>query len=300
MRLHFLVLLLISTGAARAADLAAEVHVERSYGYMTGDLTRARVEARGPADARLIAASLPHPGPVTVSLELRDLRVEEARDANGRLWRIHLVYQNFYSALDVRDVHVPGFALRFATSAGEVSVDSPAWSFSVVPLREIAPAAKEDPDDYLRPDPAPVFLDAAPARRFALLSGAVALALFLALCRARGWPPFAGRSGRNFAGLARRLKKAARKPGGAPALLDAMRDMHRAFDSAHGASLLRADLPSFLRAHPHFEAQRPDIERFFLASERAFFGADGLRGQDLTLAEIAEIARRMAAREQAT
>ena len=53
---------------ACAKEFAVEIRAERAFGYFVGDLVRSLIEIRGPADAELARASLPHPASLRVSL----------------------------------------------------------------------------------------------------------------------------------------------------------------------------------------------------------------------------------------
>ena len=111
---------------AGAKDFTVAVQSERSFGYFVGDLVQSIVEIRGPAGAELVRASLPHPAPVRNSLDLRNVSVEGGEDGQRRIWRIRLSYQNFYAALDVRNIEIPGFELRFRVVGDQRPVNVPA------------------------------------------------------------------------------------------------------------------------------------------------------------------------------
>ena len=160
MRSALLLLALIALSRpAQADEVSVQIHSERPFGHFVGDLVRAHVDVHGAGDATLISASLPHPGPLTVSLDLRDVSAEEIEEMGAKFWRIHLTYQNFYVALDVRNMEIPGFTLSFSRPGGDMAVNVPGWRFGVAPLREIAPEQKEKGADYLRPDPVADFVD---------------------------------------------------------------------------------------------------------------------------------------------
>lgn len=284
---------------AQADDVRARVIPERSFGYFVGDLIRARVEIRAPADMTLSRPSLPHPGPLTTAFELRSVDTEEADVSGGKLWSIGLTYQNFYVALDVRDLTVPGFALDLSGPNGTRPVDVPAWRVRVAPLREISPEQKESARDYLRPDIVPRRIDDRSAEHAALAFAGAAVLGLVGVARDRAWPPFHRRRARIFAALARRLAAEARRPPGDETFRDALRSLHRAVDASHGRNLLPGDLVEFLRARPEFAPLRPSFERFFAASDRAFF-AEGGATADFGMAELARFAAALAARERAS
>ncbi|MBY6240860.1 nonribosomal peptide synthetase MxaA [Methylosinus sp. Sm6] len=297
MRFALLLLLLLSSLAARAESVA-EIHSERPFGYFVGDLIHAWVDIRASADAELQAASLPSPGPLTISLDLRDVALEPLGDDGGKLWRLHLTYQNFYVSLDVRDIKIPGFALILSHPAGNETLQIPAWSVGVAPLREVTPTKAAEAVDYLRPDGAPPKIDEARPKRVAAILAAATLLAFAAVARDRGWPPFHLRRARRFARLARRLGAQARHACADEEIRAATQSLHRAIDATAGRSILGHDLGAFLIAHPQYAPLEAPLRRFFTASERLFFG--GAREKDHDVGGLARLAGALAERERAT
>lgn len=281
------------TTSALAKETRVTIHSARPFGYFVGDLIHAGIEVTAPAEATLSVASLPRPGPLNVSLDLRDVSLHESRDGDVKRFDIDLVYQNFYLALDVRNIEIPPFSLRI----GDETVAIPSWSVAVAPLREIAPAQQERAEDYLRPDAQASFMDAEQAQRGALgLAGLSALALAM-LARDRGWPPFHHRRERIFARLARQLASQAGSAPDPSARAQAIRSMHRAIDIANGASLLSEELPGFLARRPEFETLHSSFERFFSASRCVFFG-DVAHDGDYSFAELVSFAHALAREER--
>lgn len=301
MRAAFIVLAwMLLSSPAWPGEFSVEIRAERSFGFFVGDLVRAIVEIRGPASAVLMPASLPHPMSPRISLNLRDVLVEGRADGSARIWRLKLTYQNFYAALDVRNIEIPGFQLAFYEAGAQRAVDVPAWRFGVAPLREITPEVKETGADYLRPEPRADFSDDDSPLRTAFLFAALGVILLVAVVWDRGWPPFHRRPARIFSTLARKLTATARQKDGSEILYPAMRDLHRAFDAAGGGSLLRADLAEFFLRYPEFASLRQATERFFDASEQMFFGVDGGAGSvNLTMEELVGFAKALAERERA-
>ena len=299
MRLAVLLLAwVVFSPTARANEFSVEIRTERSFGYFIGDLVKAIVDIKGPANAELVRASLPHPIPLTVSLDLRDVSVEEFKDGEERLWRIRLAYQNFYAALDVRNIEVPAFAVSFQIAGERSQVTVPAWRFGVAPLREIAPEQKERGEDYLRPDPAPSFVDEEERLWVTVLFAMLTFAFIVGIAWDRGWPPFHRRAERQFSILARRLEALARRDHSLEGLRQAARELHRTFNAVGGKSLLRPDLDDFFRRRTEFASLQPTTERFFEASESLFFNpCEGLN--DLTMAEIVSVAKALAVKERA-
>lgn len=295
MRIACLVLALVATLSATAQELTARIRSARPFGYFVGDLIHARVDASGPENAALSRASLPKPGPLTGSLDLRDAKLSESVENGARLWRLDLTYQNFYVALDARDIEIPSFDLAISTAAGAETVKVPAWRVGVSPLREVAPQRQEEATDYMRPDGSAPFVDEATPRHLAIGAGVAALLAFALVARDRAWPPFQRRKARVFSALANKFST--RRAGDDSELDAAIQSVHRALDTTNGATLLAADLPDFLRRRPEFGPLRMDFERFFSASKRRFFGGERL-GDDFRAEQLAQFVSALARRER--
>jgi mxaA protein len=295
----FLLALIALSCPAQADEFSVQIRSERPFGHFVGDLVRAHVDVHGSEDATLISASLPHPGPLTVSLDLRDVSTEEIKEKGAKFWRIHLTYQNFYVALDVRNIEVPGFMLSFSRPGGDVAANVPGWRFGVAPLREIAPEPKERGADYLRPDPVADFVDKSRLLATLIICAATTIFFVLAVARDRAWPPFHKRRARIFSILARQLAAEARRPCSEEKLRLAMRKLHRAIDAACGHSILKGDLAEFFRGRPEFASSRASAERFFAVSDEVFFnGASDASSKDFSMAELVRFAEELAEREK--
>ncbi|ARN80500.1 hypothetical protein [Methylocystis bryophila] len=298
MRLSILLLVwIVFSPSARANEFAIEIRSERSFGYFVGDLVKTVVDIRGPSNAELIRGSLPDPVPLTVSLDLRDVSVEEFKQGDQRLWRIRLAYQNLYAALDVRNIEVPAFTVSYQLMGEQSQVTVPAWRFGVAPLREIAPEPKERGEDYLRPDPGPAFVDQEESLRLTALFAALTVLLTIAVAWDHGWPPFHRRAAREFSVLVRRLEALARRDQSMEGLRKAACELHRAFNAVGGKSLLRSDLDEFFRHRAEFASVQPTTERFFEASERLFFDPEQASSA-FTMAELVGFAKALAAQER--
>lgn len=296
MRIACVALMLAAAPPAFAQETTVRIHSARPFGYFVGDLIHARIDVSAPADAVLSRASLPNPGPLTGSLDLRDVKLRETLENGARLWRLDLTYQNFYVALDARDIEVPGFELSISTATGAQTIAVPPWRIGVSPLREVAPQKQEQASDYLRPDSSSAFVDEATPRNLAFGTGVAALLALALVARDRAWPPFQQRKARVFSALARQISTRRGADGGNLAV--AIQSVHRALDQANGAILLSGDVPEFLRRHPEFELLRVDFERFFETSKRLFFGGESSE-DDEAAEQLAQFVSRLARKERA-
>lgn len=296
MRIALLIIIaLFWTPRVQAADQRVKIHSARPFGYFVGDLIHARVEMMSSADAKLSASSLPRPGPLGVSLDLRDVSVHATAVGVEMRWDIDLVYQNFYVALDVRNIDIPAFDVRL----GDETISVPAWRVGVAPLREIAPEKQERAEDYLRPDAPALYAEETEPKHLALGFGALALLSLAAVARDRAWPPFQKRRARIFSALARKLAAQSRAASDTNALPLAFQSLHRAIDLANGASLLAEDVPVFLSRRPEFATLKPSFDRFFSASRSAFFSQEGDHPADYSLRELLDFAKALAREERA-
>ena len=296
----FLLSLIALSRPAQADEFSVQIHTEQPFGRFVGDLVRAHVDVHGAENMTLISASLPHPGSLTVSLDLRDVSTEEIDQTGGKFWRINLTYQNFYVALDVRNIEIPGFTLRFSHPGGDMAVNVPGWRFGVAPLREIAPEPKEKGADYLRPNPVADFVDESRPLTTLIICAATMIFFVLVVARDRAWPPFQKRPARIFSILARQFAAKTRGPCNEEDLRLAMRKLHRAINAACGHSVLKGDLAEFFRGRPEFASSRASAERFFAVSDKIFFNAaSNSTAKDFSMAELVRFAEELAERERA-
>lgn len=298
-----LLLALVSLPAA-AQVRGVELRTPRAFGYFQGDLVQVQAEIRTDPGFTLQRSSLPKPGPVTYWLDLRDVRTEESRGADGaHVIRLRLTYQDFYVALDARTLEVPGFPVTVENAGANGSTTAvaqlPAWKIGVSPLREVQPERRDDPAEYLRPDGRTPRLDPQPALASAAGFLALAVLALLLLAYDRAWWIFGRRRGRPFALAQKALYRAKRRSQGEALYREALLALHRGLDATDGRRVLADDLPDFLERHPTFREQAGSLQTFFSASRLAFFGRDTAgAGTTLPLPEVETLLRRLGAVER--
>ncbi|WP_395664523.1 nonribosomal peptide synthetase MxaA [Methylocella sp.] len=281
---------------APAQIVSIERAEPRPYGHFLGDVLDFDVLVSVDPAFRLDPASTPRPGPVAYWLDLRSVAVDDLGGDPRRL-RLRLSYQNFYAALDARQLVIPGFDLIFrAGDDRRVTAQIPPFSFGVSALREIQPTA-DDPADFLRPDPiAPAPDVASPRRAFLGALAAAALALAL-LAHDRAWPPFHTRRARPFSKAARSPALARGAAQGDPSA--AFRRLHQAIDETAGGRVFEEDLDGFLGVRTAFAPEGADFRRFFAASRRLFYAGDAEAARGLfPPAELGAFAGRLARLER--
>lgn len=300
-------LLMGFVSAALAADDAPAVRsiatVEpRAFGYFLGDAVRREVLLDLKPGAKLERGTLPRPRPVNYWLELRSVDVDESAASGGTRVRIKLSYQAFYSALDPRQLEIPGFVLSIVSETGSEQARVPPFHFMVSPLREIFPGAESDAKGItLRPDLLPQRVSTAHARTAIVIAAPIGLVALILLAMHYAWWPFHRRPGRPFTEAARFLRSNSDSLIGDGGYRAALLKMHRAFDRAAGHRVLPDDLGDFLKSHPQFAALSGDIGRLFGASRAAFYANDvsNARAQ-MPIEEMTELGARLGAIERST
>jgi mxaA protein len=265
---------LILSGAAQtcAAQVrSVDVMKPRLFGYFVGDVLHDEIDVDVEQGTDLQEASVPQAGPLNAWLELSDSRFDTTSDHGTRRYRIHLSYQTFYPAIDVRQIEVPGFSLSFRAGDRIYPVAVPAWSFGISPLREVLPEAKESGAAYMQPDVAPRIYDIGRTAAYGggcLLASLIAVAL---LAYHFAWWPFGARARRPFTEAARHVRRLLARDGAQLAYREALIAIHRAVDLTAGRTILAEDMPEFLDRHPAFARLREEFAAFFASSQIAFF-----------------------------
>jgi len=252
------------------ASPEVEIHVPRQFGYFVGDLIEVYVDVRMPATAQLQQASLPAPGPLNAWLDLRNLVMSRSTEPGSTLWHLHLTYQNFYLALDVREMEIPALPLVFLDGGDETRVEVPSWRIRVAPLREVLPEKQENGVDYLRPDASNVSIVEHSTIRTALLTGLTLLLGFFCLWDRAFWP-FQKRRARAFTAGAREISSLATRTCGPEFYHSAFLTLHRSIEKAAGHTILFEDLPAYLAQNPQYAPLADSFKKFFTASRQAFF-----------------------------
>ena len=284
--------ILLSDRAGAAVRSVVLEPPARDFGYFLGDVLTAEAIVTVDTGTVLDRGSLPQPGPASRLIDIRHVDVTEAPSGAGRAYRIRVEYQSFYGPDTATAIDVPGYALDFTDKAGRLAAQVPGWRFTASPLRHDVVAVTDA--RRLRPDhAAPAPQDG--AARLRLFGGAgVALLAALALLSQGGVLPAVRMRPRPFGTAARRIPRLLRSPDGqARALLE----LHRAFDAAAGRSVLAGDIDNFIAQHGAVAGMRPDIERFFAASRRRFFG-DGSGDPAVTDAWLRQFARQLGRAER--
>lgn len=284
---------------ARGEAATVGLILPRSFGFFVGDLVEANIDIRADPGWRLQQSSLPRPGPVTAHLDLRSISLQSSTANGESRWRLRLIYQNQFVALDVRAVHVPALTITLLDGDAPTGISVPGWKFLAAPLREVSPESHDNGAAYLRPDQGASYLDESTSRQTAILLGvASVLAIGLYLRDHALWP-FQNRRARAFAMAARRIAKLVKRLSAPERLRESFRALHRSVDQTAGRAIHFEDIDAFLALHPQFRPAAAELRRFFETSRVAFFDSEAEEAHTQKAQEVAELARRLEALERA-
>jgi mxaA protein len=274
MKARFATALLILTWLAHSAQAPAQgVSVElqppRAYGYFAGDIVRLTAVIVTGADARLNAASLPHPRTIQPWLDLRRVAVEEETTADdGHRYRLQLDYQLLDAPLESAERTVPPLTLKIDQPGGLADAVIPQWTLILSPLRGQLPGA-----GGLMPDITAGLPGTGERLRTMAATALAALLALMLLAYHHAWWPFRLRKSRPFTTAWREIRRPTVLPG-KDAYRTSLLALHRAFDAAAGRRVFANDMTGFLDRHPQFRPADDGIAAFFAASRRAFFAGD--------------------------
>jgi mxaA protein len=110
--------------------------------------------------------------------------------------------------------------------------------------------------------------------------------------------PFLARSRGPFARALRAVRAVSRKGNSEQGLQPALKAMHRAFDETARGTVFGEHLDRFFAEHPRYAPLRGDVERFFAASQSAFFGTGSNGSTELSLPWLVNLCRALRDRER--
>lgn len=259
--------------AADAEDtepIVAQVTDPRAYGHRVGDVLTRTIVLDVPGRLTLDEASIPTPGRIGHSFELRRVTQGGRPTLRGRRHTLVFDYQVFRAPSEPVVLDLPSFTLRFdgQPRGEELRID-----FAPVGLAPLAPveAPLRAGLGTLRPDTPALRVDTLPERQRLSLYAALALLPLAHLAMVYlGWPWWRRRQ-RPFARARRQLQGV---PLAAPTdeWLDAWRTLHAALDAAARRVLHAGAVDRFVAEQPAYAAVRGELLQFFERSERFFFG----------------------------
>ncbi|AMK78932.1 MULTISPECIES: hypothetical protein [Methylomonas] len=272
-------LLAACSGASNRALRDFQVQTPRPFGYVIGDTIRHRILIETRSGMALERNSLPAQGRLNRWLQLNEISISEQDGGDGKQYQIELLYQQFYAPLEVKELSIPGFALRFRQHGQTLEQPVAPWPFTVAPLRELV-VRQDQHGEYMRPDQAPSLLNDRAIVQRVFMALFVAISIVLRLAWLYGYLP----------GLPQRsvFKRAQRKLQnlGLQQLSQALGALHAAFNGLHGKPVFLHKLAEFYQSHPEYRSIADELAWFFDYSNRYFFGDASTMPQENDLQKI--------------
>lgn len=276
----------LSSGRAQAQPAAApepaaigvQVEDPRAFGHLVGDVLTRRVVLDVPRRLKLVEASVPAPGRIGQSFELRDVDHQRRWTSAGTRHTLSLRYQVFRAPREPIVLDLPAFTLRFEGDPREEQVRVDFAPVGMVPLVP-TDAVLRTGFGTLRPDmPAPT-VDTQPERLRLVVYAVAALLPLGYLGYTHFGLPWRQRRQRPFAQVQRHLRTV---PLDAPtdAWLDAWRRVHGALDATAGEVLHVGALDGWMAGAPRQVGLREELMWFFERSQAIFFAGQAPEAAD--------------------
>jgi len=270
---------------------AMEVSSPRDYAIVMGDTLTGIIRVKTEIGYQLETATLPQRGSaVNDFLEIREIQNDKQALGNETLYRITLIYQVFKGVREAETLTVPALPLRFVRNGQRVETTAPAWNFTLTP---IIPANTPDEAVVLRGEmPPPDYLDTSHWR---WLSAYLAVLCGLGVYAAwsLGLPPFR-RNVQPFVRAATGIKKLGKKSATPEDYRQGAKLLHHALNETAGHTLLSGQLRHFSEAYPEFQDCMPELERFFIDSEKIFYANDDLPHCGFSLSKLEGLCYKLA------
>lgn len=273
------ILLAACSGASNQPIRDFQLQTPRPFGYVIGDTIRHRILIETRSGMALERSSLPAHGRLNRWLQLNDVSVTEQDSDGGKHYQIDLLYQQFYAPLEVKELRIPAFNLRFQQHGQTLEQPVAAWAFTVAPLRELV-VRQDQHGEYMRPDQAPPMLDDQTIVIRMSMSLVIALGIALRLAWLYGYLPGLPQR-RVFKRTQSKLQniELAKLP-------LALSSMHAAFNTLHGKPVFLHRLADFYQIHPEYRHVADELVWFFDYSNRYFFGDASTMPQENDLQKI--------------
>ncbi|MGO3123746.1 MAG: hypothetical protein ACTIKR_06950 [Advenella sp.] len=285
-----------SFGSLHAKVTQVQVVPPKPAGWILGDVVPVTIYIDS-IGGTLQQSSLPEPGPLNYWLDLRSIDVAQSKSGEGTRYTLTLNYQTFYVPLDVNQREIPALDVLFSESSQSESVQIAPLVFYMSPLRGVAQSGTSV-SEQIQPDAPAWQIGEKRLRAVATGLGLLALGLLLALAVHYAIWPFHRRRARPFAKAYRAIKKQARASD-SESYRHSLIQLHRALDTCNEGRLLSSDVPDFVRQHPGLKPLQNEIELFFAASARTFFGNDQpVALTELTRSGLLRIAKQLATAER--
>lgn len=278
--------------------ITVSVQQPRAFGYVIGDRLEQRISLLAPAGFALDPKTLPRAGRAGLWLEIAPPHLASEKLGEATRYRLTLDYQVINVPEQVRTIDLPAVALTFSARGSQLTATIDEWPVTIAPITPTYILARAGLAQT-QPDAPPPVLDTARYMWLTFVWIALIVAIVAATLVQRRGIPWLRHGVRPFARAARDIAKLSRLPPERATYRRGLQRLHRAFDAAAGHAVFGERLAPLFAAHPELLGLRTDIERFYAASQREFFGAsaDGARlGEVLALASRCRDAEAAAAR----
>lgn len=277
-----------SLPGAQQPAIAVSVRQPRAFGYVIGDRLEQRMSMLAPAGLALDPKSLPRAGRTGLWLELAPPHLSSDKVGNATRYRLTLDYQVINIPEQVRTVDLPAVSLAFNARGGHVTAVIDEWPITIAPITPTYVLARAGLKQT-QPDAKPPTPDSARYMWLTIAWIAAIVAIVAGGAVRRRGIPWLRHGARPFARAARDIAKLSRLPPVRATYRRGLQRLHRAFDAAAGHAVFGERLEPLLVAHPELLRLRPQIEQFYAASQREFFGA---HAGGTSLSEVLALAAR--------
>ncbi|HEV7136483.1 MAG TPA: hypothetical protein VGN43_07605 [Steroidobacteraceae bacterium] len=258
--------------ASQQPAITVRTQQPRAFGHVIGDELEQRVMLGAPAGFALDPKSLPRAGRTGLWLELAPPRLRSQQVADGTRYTLTLDYQIINAPEQVRTVDLPELDLVFSGRGSRLTASVDEWPITIAPITPAFVLARAGLQE-MQPDARPAMPDAGRYMWLTLLWAAAIVAIVAGTVVRRRGIPWLRRGARPFALAAHDIAKLARLPPDRPVYRRGLQRLHRAFDAAAGHATFGEHLAPLFAARPELLGLRPQIEQFYAASQREFFGA---------------------------
>lgn len=273
---------------AQQPAIAVSVRQPRAFGYVIGDRLEQRISMLAPAGLALDPRSLPRAGRTGLWLELSPPHLSSDKVGNGARYGLTLDYQVINIPEQVRTIDLPAVALAFNARGGQVTALVDEWPITIAPITPTDVLARAGLKQT-QPDAQPPTPDSGRYMWLTIVWIAALVAIVAGGAVRRRGIPWLRHGARPFARAARDIVKLSRLPPARATYRRGLQRLHRAFDAAAGHAVFGERLEPLLVAHPELLRLRAQIEQFYAASQREFFGA---HAGGTSLSEVLALAAR--------
>lgn len=232
-------------------------------GIQLGDVLQRRIQLLVSAQDTLNENTLPLKGLQRNGIELRQLQISSAAEADKKVYTLDFDYQVFASSAQPTQLQLPAEHITFSSGA---AAELPPWRFWLMAqLPDRLQPAKPSVIAQARAD----LLDTQITQRW--LGFSVLLIVvggLLLVYRNADWAWLPMLNG-HFAQAYRRLK---RLPASAEGQKQAALVMQHAFNQQHGQQLLSSQIEAFIQQQPAFRSLQAQIQAVFAQTNAVLYG----------------------------